>query len=113
MIYSGTQLFFNNHKMLNVFIQNTEDILVSISLPFNYLEITSNDACVPTGMQDSYLPDFMDYYSGDIDISKLMQTEYCRLPILKHMLMCATSSNQWEMAIVIRMGKGSICRIMT
>ena len=44
--------------------------------------------------------------------SELMQTVYSRLPIPKHMLMCAVSSNQWELAIGVGVGEGSICGIM-
>ena len=46
-------------------------------------------------------------------ISELMQMVhvYWQIPIPKRMPMCATSSNQWKLAIVISAGEGSVCRI--
>ena len=43
--------------------------------------------------------------------SQLMQTVYWRFPIPEHMPMCTTSSNGWELPIVISAGDGSVCGI--
>ena len=44
-----------------------------------------------------------------IDNSKIMQTVCWWFPIPKRMPMCATSPNQWELAIVIGACKWSVC----
>ena len=54
---------------MNLCTENAEDTLVSISLAFNHFN--HNGACVPTSMQESYLPDFVDYYSALV-VRKLM-----------------------------------------
>ena len=40
-----------------------------------------------------------------------MQTVYLRFQVPKHMPMCTESSNWCELAIVIGVGKGSVCGI--
>ena len=45
------------------------------------------------------------------DNNELMQMVYLRFPVPKRMPMCATSSNHWELAIVIGAGEGSVCGI--
>ena len=46
-------------------------------------------------------------------INELMQTVCLRFPVPKHMLMCATLSNRWELTIVIGAGEGSVGGITT
>ena len=53
---------------LNLYIQNAEDTLVSIILAFNHFAITHNCTFVPTSRQYSYLPDFVDYTSGEVSV---------------------------------------------
>ena len=59
-------MYFNSLKKMNLCIQNAEDNPVSIIFVFNHSDITHNGACVPTSRQHSYLPDFVDYYSGEV-----------------------------------------------
>ena len=58
------KIVLQHSKKRNLCIQNADDTAVSIILAFNHFEINHNGACVPTSRQDSYLPDFVDYYSG-------------------------------------------------